>query len=223
MNSSKSQIGQDKILDSSIFKSKENGVFVEVGALDGFGASNTWFFEKERNWSGLLVEPNPIEFNKMENNPRSLSHKENCAISDVEMDINFLSIGGPCNVLSGIVEFYNTQHMDRINRELDMYKSYPEGHELHSTREVIKMKAVRLQTLFDKYEMIDIDLVSIDVEGAELQVLKSIDFDKTNIKCFLIENNYGLQTETDFLISKGYKLHTNIQWDSVFIKNDFLL
>lgn len=219
MNNSKSQIGQDKILDQEIFKGKTNGIFVEVGALDGYGASNTWFFEKERNWSGLLIEPNPIEFNKMENNQRPLSYKENCAISDVEMDINFLSIGGPCNVLSGIVEFYNPQHMNRIDRELDMYKSYPEGHELHSTREVIKMKAVKLQTLFDKYKMTDIDLISIDVEGAELKVLESIDFDKVNINCFLIENNYGLQKETEFLSSKGYTLHSNIQWDSVFIKS----
>ena len=219
MNNSKSQIGQDKILDQEIFRGKTNGVFVEVGALDGCGASNTWFFEKERNWSGLLIEPNPIEFNKMENNQRPLSYKENCAISDVEMDINFLSIGGPCNVLSGIVEFYNPQHMNRIDRELDMYKSYPEGHELHSTREVIKMKAVKLQTLFDKYKMTDIDLISIDVEGAELKVLESIDFDKVNINCFLIENNYGLQKETEFLTSKGYTLHSNIQWDSVFIKS----
>ena len=57
MNNSKSQIGQDLILDQQIFKGKSNGVFVEVGALDGFGASNTWFFEMERNWSGLLIEP----------------------------------------------------------------------------------------------------------------------------------------------------------------------
>ena len=121
MNNSKSQVGQDKILDEQIFKGKRDGVFVEVGALDGFGASNTYFFEKERNWSGLLIEPNPIEFNKIELNPRPLSYKENCAISNVEMDINFLSIGGPCNVLSGILEFYNSQHLERIERELNMY------------------------------------------------------------------------------------------------------
>ncbi len=48
MGNNKSQIGQDMILDEQIFKGKRNGVFVEVGALDGFGASNTYFFEKER-------------------------------------------------------------------------------------------------------------------------------------------------------------------------------
>lgn len=221
MNNSKSQIQQDLILDQQIFKGKTEGVFVEVGALDGFGASNTWFFEKERNWSGLLIEPNPIEYNKKDNNPRPNSIFENCAISDVEMDINFLSIEGPCNVLSGIMEFYNTQHLERINRELEMYKSYPEGHEYFSRKQEIPMKAVRLESLFDKHGITKIDLISIDVEGAELNVLNSINFDKVDISVFLIENNYGLEKETEFLISKGYKPLGNIQWDVVFVKNDF--
>lgn len=223
MINSKSQIQQDLILDQQIFKSKTNGFFVEVGALDGFGASNTWFFEKERNWSGLLIEPNPVEFNKMSNHPRELSYKENCAISDIEQEITFLSIEGPCNVLSGIKEFYNDQHNDRINKELEMYQNYPEGHELYSRKEEIKMNSVKLQSLFDKYDIKHVDLISIDVEGAELQVLNSIDFDKTKIDVLLIENNYGLEKETEFLNNKGYKLLGNIQWDSVFVKNDFII
>lgn len=221
MNNSKSQVQQDLVLDQQIFKGKTGGVFVEVGALDGFGASNTWFFEMERNWTGLLIEPNPIEFEKRNQHPRPNSIFENCAISDVESDINFLSIDGPCNVLSGIMEFYNPQHLERIERELSMYSSYPEGHEYYSNKELIPMKAVRLESLFDRHEMKQIDFISIDVEGAELQVLSSINFDKVDIKVFLIENNYGLQKETDFLISKGYRLLGNIQWDSVFVKNDF--
>ena len=169
---SKSQMGQDKILDQQIFNGKKNGVFVEVGALDGICGSNTYFFEKERSWTGLLIEPNPIEFKKLEKIDRELSIKENCAISNEEGDINFLSIEGPCNVLSGILEFYNENHLSRINRELESYKSYEEGHELYSKSETIKMKALKLQTLFDKYNLVDIDLISIDVEGAELDVLK---------------------------------------------------
>ena len=223
MDNSKSQMSQDKILDQQIFKGKLNGVFVEVGALDGIGASNTYFFEKERGWSGLLIEPNPVEFNKMEKLDRELSIKENCAISSDEGDINFLSIEGPCNVLSGILEFYNEQHISRINRELDSYKSYEIGHELYSRSETIKMKALRLETLFDKHNIKNIDLISIDVEGAELNVLKSINFDKVDISCFLIENNYGLDKETEFLQEKGYKHYGNIEWDSVFIKNSIIL
>jgi FkbM family methyltransferase len=215
---SKSQINQDIILDEQIFNKKTKGTFVEVGALDGFGASNTWFFEKERDWSGLLIEPNPIEFNKMDLHPRPLSFKENCAISNEEREVEFLSIGGPCNVLSGIIEFYPQEHKERINRELNQYKDYPVGHDLYSTHKKIKIKTFKLQTLLEKYNLLNIDLVSIDVEGAELQVLNSINFEKTNIYCFLIEKNYNSNEIVKFLGNKGYKPIKTIEWDMVFLK-----
>jgi len=37
----------------------DGGVFVEAGANDGVTQSNTYYFEKFRGWTGLLVEPEP--------------------------------------------------------------------------------------------------------------------------------------------------------------------
>lgn len=215
----KAQLKQDVILDEHFFKGKRDGIFVEIGALDGISGSNTYFFEKERNWSGILIEPNPIEFKKLMECDRKLSHKENCAIFSEEKDVNFLSIEGPCNVLSGIVEFYDPRHMERINRELKMYESYDISHEYYSRKEIIKVKGLKLQTLLDKHLISHIDLLSIDVEGAELQVLESIDYNKTSIDCILLENNYGIDKEFNFLVSKGFKVLGNIEWDVVFVKN----
>jgi FkbM family methyltransferase len=214
----KAQMQQDLILDKEFFKGKTNGTFIEVGALDGIGGSNTYFFEKERGWNGLLIEPNPAEFSKLKSSDRS-SYKENCAISNVEGEVNFLSITGPCNVLSGIWEYYNPEHIQRIEREINMYSSYSEGHEYYSKKELIKINAYKLQTLIEKYNLTEIDLLSIDVEGAEIQVLESIDFEKTKINCILLENNYGISKETELLTQKGYRVLGNIQWDVVFVKN----
>lgn len=215
----KAQMKQDLILDQQYFKEKRNGTFVEVGALDGLGGSNTYFFEKERGWTGILVEPNPIEFRKLEKLDRPNSIKENCAVFNEERDVDFLSIEGPCNVLSGILEFYNPKHLERINRELKMYENYPEGHEYFSRKEVVKIPALRLQTILEKNNITHVDLLSIDVEGAELQVLESIDYDKTSIDCILLENNYGIEKEHQFLLTKGFKPLGNVEWDVVFIKN----
>lgn len=52
-----SQYGQDLWVDAVLFDRKEKGFFIEAGALDGVSDSNTYFFEKVRNWKGLLVEP----------------------------------------------------------------------------------------------------------------------------------------------------------------------
>jgi len=215
---SKSQLKQDIILDENFFKGKRDGFFVEVGALDGIGSSNTFFFEKDRNWSGILIEPNPVEFKKLINCGRNLSHKENCAVFNEERELDFLSIEGPCNVLSGIYEFYDKRHIDRIEKELKSYEIYPIGHELYSRKEMVKISGVRLETIFDKYNVSHVDLLSIDVEGAELKVLESINFDKVSIDCILLENNYGIEKEITFLEEKGYKILVNIEWDVVFIK-----
>ena len=37
----------------------ENGLFIEVGANNGFSESNTYYLERFRNWNGILIEPIP--------------------------------------------------------------------------------------------------------------------------------------------------------------------
>ena len=44
---------------------KKNGVFLEVGALDGETRSNTLYMERFLNWPGLLIEPAPLIFAKL--------------------------------------------------------------------------------------------------------------------------------------------------------------
>lgn len=54
----RSQHGEDALL-AEFFHEKRNGVFVEVGALDGEVLSNTYYFERKLGWHGVLVEANP--------------------------------------------------------------------------------------------------------------------------------------------------------------------
>ena len=46
-------------------QSKTNGFFFEAGAYDGVIASNTLLFETRRNWTGLLVEANPDNYDAL--------------------------------------------------------------------------------------------------------------------------------------------------------------
>ena len=63
-----SELPQD--VDDLIFKNKlQNGFFIEAGATNGESGSNTLFFELERNWTGLLVEPLP--YNLAEKNRKA--------------------------------------------------------------------------------------------------------------------------------------------------------
>jgi hypothetical protein len=55
---------QSKLIDERL-RGRRNGFFVECGAHDGEFNSNSLFFEMERNWTGLLIEPDPTAYEKL--------------------------------------------------------------------------------------------------------------------------------------------------------------
>src|SRR4051812_41235378 len=48
-----------------IFQAKRTGYFLDFGAFDGLDMSNTLYLERERNWTGICVEPNPSWYPKL--------------------------------------------------------------------------------------------------------------------------------------------------------------
>lgn len=56
------QFQQAIIVDYLYNSSKQNGFFIEAGAFDGYTLSNTLLFEVNRNWTGLLVEAHPDNY-----------------------------------------------------------------------------------------------------------------------------------------------------------------
>lgn len=201
-----SQLGQDKFIDE-YFNQQNNLVFLDIGAHDGVTLSNTYFLETERNWTGICVEAQPTEFAKLLQNRKCKCI--NIAVANFEGEIDFTCVDGYANMLSGISQDYNESHRNRILREVNSH-----GGSINT----IKIQAKKLQSILDEYNIQNIDFCSIDTEGSELNIVQSINFDKTNIKVFIIENNYQESTIQNFLETKGYELHCKIQWDDVFIK-----
>ena len=181
------QIGQDKFVDEFL-QQKENGVFLDIGAHDGQSCSNTLFFEQFRNWTGICIEPGPEEFERLKNFRKSIC--VNACVSNYDGESDFTYISGYSNMLSGLSESYDDRHIGRIRGEIQNY-----GGE----QRIIKMPVFKLQTILDRYNILNIDFCSIDTEGSEFNIVKSIDFNKTKIKIFSIENNYQTTEIKDFL------------------------
>ena len=59
-----SQYLQDVFVQFVFFNNKKDGYFIDIGAYDGIRLSNTYLFEKNKNWKGICVEPNNKVFNK---------------------------------------------------------------------------------------------------------------------------------------------------------------
>lgn len=201
----KSQCGQDAYLNEHIFKGMRSGRFIDVGAHDGISLSNTWFFEKELGWSGICVEPNPNVFKKLVRE-RSCTCVNVC-ISNENTVLDFTVVEGYAEMLSGITTNYDSRHLERIRREVK-----ERGGAINN----VQVPSRTLESLIDESGVSEYDFCSIDVEGSEIDVVKSINFDKVKIKYFTIENNYRLEDINKYLSSKGYDCIHRLEADDVY-------
>ena len=205
-----SQYGQDKILDEVVFKKKTNGVFVDVGASDGIEINNTYFFEKERNWTGICIEPRISAFQKLVKN-RTCICQQVC-INDKYQDEIFCEIKGYSELLSGLSSSFTKEHVKRIQREHDRYSQIILEYKVH---------CIPLTKLLVEQQIAQIDLCSIDVECGEMGVLHSIDFEKIDIDVFVIEwrNNEG--EIRSFMTKRNYISIAKCNSDIIYVKKDF--
>jgi len=62
-----------------------------------------------------------------------------------------------------------------------------------------------------------VDFLSIDVEGGEMEVLRTIDFERFQFKLITIENNVGTSALRDFMRQKGYTIYLDLGVDLMFV------
>lgn len=206
-----SQSGEDFVVDS-IFQGKRDGVFVDIGAHDGVTFSNTYFLESVRGWSGLLVEPNPVEYEKLVTSRRALA--ENSLVGSRSSGVEFHGFAGQTSVLSGSPSHYGWFHSRRVGKEAKKQGVRPE---------VFFLNRVPLQDLLSNAGIKECDLLSIDVEGAEEDVLCSIDWETFSAKIILLESNLISAKLTRYLEQRGYFFLCRIGSNKVFVGENFFI
>ena len=186
-------------------------MFVEIGGYDGIIGSNTYFLEKNLNWNGVVVECNPELASKCRIN-RNCKICEKAIYKNSDEEVEFLvpsgeEIVGGKEQLGGIKNFLKKESLVVFN------KCYKENY-------TIKVKTISFNKLMEENELFEIDYLSLDIEGYELEVLKSIDFNKFFIKFMTVEfgNVRKYQQEIyNFLTSNNFRLHRNNKWDDEYI------
>jgi len=145
------------------------GFFVDVGANDPVGASNTWALY-QRGWSGITVEPTPGACAKFaEKRPRDICL--NVAVGDRDGEISFFSFGSGAG-----------------HSTCDRERAQALQRELGQPMTEIKVPVRTLGSILAEHAKgRDIDVVSIDAEGAEAAILRGAQLDKFRPKLILIE------------------------------------
>lgn len=204
-----SQYKQDKFLDKIVFNGKKNGFFIDIGAHDGISLSNSFFFEKNRAWVGICIEPNPNVFSKLMQDRKSTNL--NICIGEGNKTISFTKIEGYSEMLSGVTDTYAPEHLKRIEREVAIHGG---------NIQTISVEMKRLDTI-ESIKNKKVDFISIDTEGNELDVIRSIDFKNSDITCFVIENNYGDHEIAEILRRNNYNYIARLWCDDVYVHKNY--
>lgn len=186
------------------FGDQKTGNCIEVGAVDGIFISNTYHFERN-GWDALCIEPIPQYYERLKQNRKNAL---NFAVSNENNDdVKFTVVNMSNDNLSSIS---GLQVDDRLM----------ESHSaLNPTTEVISVKARRLDWCIENYFNHEtIDFISIDTEGNELDVLKSFDVNKYNIKLLIIENNYNDDIIEKYLADFGWIKDQRVEVNDFYIK-----
>ncbi len=164
---------------------KRSGVFVEVGAFDGYRYSNTYFLERFRDWSGVLIEPIPESF-RMCVRERRRSQVFNYALVGPDAPSSLtLSYGGPLSA---------ERSKERTGAQLGRGTAF--GWE--ETYEVT-VAARSLTAVLEEAAVQSIDLLILDVEGTEVDVLRGLNLDRYAPGFILIETNGAERAIADVL------------------------
>ncbi len=205
----KAQFGEDRVL-WQIFRGRPTGYFIEVGAYDGVALSNTWFLE-QMGWHGLLIEPiKPLCEKAAAARPRSRVIHAAAGPRGCHGTTTF-TIAQNVPVLS----FWKAddEHRARCLRE-------------GATLVTVEVPLVSLDDLlmnerrnpppeggpWQSRKGWSIDLVSIDVEGAERDVLDGFNLERFRPRVLILENDRPAGAALDpYLRERGYrKFHRQV-------------
>ena len=186
---SKSQLRQDLFVLTE-HRFKRQGYFVEFGATNGVDLSNSYLLAMEFEWKGILVEPAKVWIDQLRLN-RPESHIETlCVWKETGSKIDFIETDA--SELSTLKMFSNK----------DVHS------ELRKNGRTYEVSTISLNDLLKKYDAPkQIDYLSIDTEGSELEILNAFDFSKHSFGVITVEHNHTPQRELIYslLTSKGYK------------------
>jgi FkbM family methyltransferase len=208
--------GVDIIL-KKIFYQQEKGFYIDVGCQNPIKNNNTYLLYK-KGWEGInidLDEDNINLFNSARPNDSNFNKAVSSDVKDVELYF-----------------YHKKSPINTIDKKISEFQK----------AKVTSVKKITTDTLNNiisntKYKSQIFDLLSIDVEGHELEVLKGFDLNKYSPKVIVVEyldlnvskleiKNLSIENVLNseiykYLVSKNYILVNSIYCDLVFINKNF--
>ncbi|XP_076030830.1 protein Star-like [Oratosquilla oratoria] len=191
-----------------ILGNMRDGFFVECGALDGETRSNTLALERYLGWTGILIEADPKNFRLLESKNR-----------------NSLAVNACLSTLP-----YPNKVMFEQNFNLGKIAGVGSQHAAPKATHTL-VQCLPFYSILAALNVSTVHYFSLDVEGAELGVLRTIPWDKVDIQTLSVEflhGNEGKYALKRYMVRQGYQVFSevtkksNLANDYIFVKKNLL-
>ena len=204
------QFGEDKYI-IKFFPENYIGKYLDVGCYHPTKHNNTSLMYK-RGWRGINIDLNSLSIDLFNyHRPNDINLNTGISSKESKKKVYFL-------------DELNTQNTLDKN-QLKFLQKHHNIKEKEITNKIIKTK--KLMPILNKYKFYNIDFMNLDIEGHELEVLKSINFKKVNIKYMCVEMiNYNKKAiengnKIKLLLNKNkYLLIKKIGFNFIFKKKN---
>jgi FkbM family methyltransferase len=185
--------------------------YIDIGAHHPTFLNNTFLFYQS-GASGLNIEPDPYLFSEFDKKrPRDKNLNVGASFNSLEEEIDFYIMSA---------RSLNTFSKDEAER-VQAFGTY------HITN-VAKVRTVNLNTIFKQYfESGEVDFLTIDVEGLDSEIVKTIDFDLIKPKVICAETLSYAEDKTEkknhdlmnYITSKGYFVYADTYINTIFVNS----
>jgi len=206
-----SQTGEDLIVDS-VMTSLDipRPSYLDIGAHDPVYLSNTYIFYR-KGCRGVCVEPDPVLHKKIvKKRP-----------GDVCLNIGI----GASEEKSAPFYIMSTPTLNTFSREeAERYQGYGRERILN----VVDTPLVSVNRIVERYFPNGVNFISLDVEGMDLPILKSIDFASCRPQVLCVETLTYTEDKSEekiegilsFMSENGYLIYADTYLNTIFVDKD---
>lgn len=173
------------------------GTFIDIGSNDCLTFSNTRALAL-KGWRGIFIDPHPGAMERCEELYKDEKgyYFYQYAISKHNGKEPINASGSLCSAAdTGLVSTFHPQEMARFKRTVKY--------------EPIEVKTFKWKTALNRWRIKEFDMVSIDVEGDELNILPDMDLSKTKLLVIEWNSKPELKKEYDYYLKEFHVIYTS--------------
>ena len=210
------------------FWNMQDGVVIEMGALDGIDQSVSLILEEKFGWQRILIDGSPIYRQALQQ--RTTSFSANVAVCDHPQTVHY-SINKKIPTTSGIMEFMTTPMMQYYHSQVYQaaIRNADDSMDLTQVKwqqmpNVIEVPCVSMHTILSAAKVTHVDIFILDVEGAEPAILKSLlqDLNKYHFSVICIEAQTNIVTIKELFAATPYEFVIERGRNAFFKHKDFV-